>query len=150
MENSTISTPKVVRAAEGVRLNVIGDQQCIKLTGQDTNHQFTLVEQYNEPGTGIPRHVHAQEDEVFHVLEGSVEYEIEQAVKTLGAGDLAYVPRGVAHSFRVVGNAKARVLLYIFPSGAEHMFRELAQLPAGRPDFGVVAAICGRYGVTFV
>ncbi|MEJ7664289.1 MAG: cupin domain-containing protein [Hymenobacter sp.] len=133
-----------------MRLSVLGDQQCIKLTGQDTNNQFTLLEQLNSPGTGIPRHLHAKEDEVFHVQEGRVEYEVDGAVTTLGPGDLAYVPRGVAHSFRVVGSQPARVLVSIFPAGAEHMFQELAQLPAGPPDFPVVAEICGRYGITFL
>lgn len=144
------TTPQFVAAATGLRLCVLGDQQCLKLTGRDTNNQFTLLEQVNAPGTGIPRHLHAQEDEVFHVQEGRVEYEVAGAVTTLGPGDLAYVPRGVAHSFRVVGSQPARVLVSIFPAGAEHLFQELAQLPAGPPDFAVVAEICGRYGITFL
>ena len=143
-------TPSIVPAAQGLRLSVLGDQQCIKLTGQHTNNLFTLVEQLNSPGTGIPRHIHTREDETFHVQEGQVEYEVDGTVTTLGAGDLAYVPRGVAHSFRVVGSTPARVLVSIFPAGAEHMFQELAQLPAGPPDFPVVAEICGRYGIAFL
>ncbi len=142
-------SPKIVRADEGSRLTVIGDHQCIKLSGQDTGQQFTLIEQVNEPGTGVPRHVHVHEDEVFHVLAGSVEFEVEAAVQTLRPGELVYVPRGTAHSFKVVGSSTARVLLSIFPAGIEHMFQELAQLPPGPPDFALVAGICNRYGVTF-
>ena len=140
---------KVVKAAEGIRLNVIGDHQCIKLTGQDTGQLFTLVEQTNEPGTGIPRHVHTREDEVFHVLEGTVEFEVGKEIRTLNAGELVYLPRGTAHSFKVLGAASAKVLLSIFPAGIEGMFKELAHLPPGPPDFACVAEICGRYGVTF-
>jgi quercetin dioxygenase-like cupin family protein len=84
------------------------------------------------------------------VQEGRVEYEVVGAVTTLGPGDLAYVPRGVAHNFRVVGSQLARVLVSIFPAGAEHMFQELAQLPAALPNFPVVTEICGRYGSTFL
>ncbi|WP_230471253.1 cupin domain-containing protein [Hymenobacter jejuensis] len=142
--------PKLMMAGEGTRLNVLGDHQCIKLTGKDTDNQYTLIEQTNEPGTGIPRHVHTREDEVFHVLEGAVEFEVDAEVKTLQAGELAYVPRGTTHSFRVVGTTKAKVLLSVFPAGLEDMFQELAQLTAGPPDFAVVAEICGRYGITFV
>ena len=83
------------------------------------------------------------------MLAGSVEFEVEAAVQTLQPGELVYVPRGTAHSFKVVGSTTARVLLSIFPSGIEHMFLELAQLPPGPPDFALVAAICSRYGVTF-
>ena len=140
---------KMMRAEEGLRLTVIGDHQCIKLSGKDTSQQFTLIEQVNEPGTGVPRHVHSREDEVFHVIAGTVQFEVEEGVKTLQSGELVYVPRGTAHSFKVVGDVTAKVLLSIFPSGIEDMFQELAQLPSGPPDFVQVAEICGRYGVTF-
>ena len=65
--------PKIVRANEGLTINVIGDIQTVKLTGKDTNGQFTLIEEENVPGTGIPLHVHFNEDEIFRVLEGEME-----------------------------------------------------------------------------
>ena len=52
------ATPIILKEEEGVRLNVIGDLQCIKLSGKDTNNQFTLIEQLDEPGIGVPKHVH--------------------------------------------------------------------------------------------
>lgn len=146
----TMSTiPKILKTEDGTRLTVLGDKQCIKLSGKDTNNQFTLIEQANEPGVGVPQHVHTYEDEVFYVMEGTVEFQIEDAVQILKAGELTYVPRGVAHRFTVVGDAKAKVQLSIFPAGIEHMFAELDQLPPGPPDFAAVTGICGKYGVTF-
>jgi quercetin dioxygenase-like cupin family protein len=143
------ATSKIVRADEGLRLCVIGDHQTLKLSGEDTNGQFTLIEQVNEPGTGIPWHVHSREDEVFTVLTGMVEFGVEGEIKTLRAGDLVYVPRGTAHSFKVVGDSPAKVILSVFPAGIEGMFRELAQLPPSPADFARVGEICGRYGITF-
>ena len=142
--------PIILEAEAGALLVVMGDHQRILLSGKDTNQQFTLLEQLNEPGTGIPRHVHSREDEVFHVQEGEVEFEVDNAVKVLQAGELAYVPKGVPHSFKVVGNSTARVLLSIFPAGIEDMFHELAQLPPGPPDFARITEICGRYGIRFL
>ncbi|SHJ30358.1 Cupin domain-containing protein [Hymenobacter daecheongensis DSM 21074] len=144
------AAPKILKAGEGLRLNVIGDLQCVKLSSQDTNGQFTLIEQLDAPGVGVPKHVHTHEDEVFQVLEGTVEYQLEDAVHVLRAGDVAYMPRGTAHSFKIVGDTPARVLLSIFPAGLEKMFEELDRLPAGPPDFAVVTAICTRYGIRFV
>ncbi|MBD2715250.1 cupin domain-containing protein [Microvirga sp. STR05] len=141
---------KILEAEAGVQLVVIGDHQRILLTGKDTNQQFTLIEQLNQPGTGVPRHVHSREDEVFHVQEGEVEFEVDDNVQVLQAGELAYVPRGVPHSFKVVGNAPARVLLSIFPADIEDMFHELAQLPPGPPEFAQVAEICAEYGIHFL
>jgi quercetin dioxygenase-like cupin family protein len=142
--------PKIVKSNQGTLLNVMGDKQNIKLTGSDTNEQFTLIEQFNDPGIGIPPHVHENEDEVFQVLEGEVEMSIGNEATMMKAGDIIFCPKGIPHSWKVVGDQKAKAMLSIFPAGLEHMFTELSLLPAGPPDFEKVAAICGNFGVRFV
>jgi len=143
-------SPKIVRANEGKVVNVIGDRQTVKLTGKDTNGRFTLIEEENHPGVMIPLHVHKNEDEVFKVLEGKVELTVGDQTTILEAGDLGFGPRGVPHSWKIIGDQKAKVILSVFPAGIEFMFEELGQLPDGPPDFGKVAEICGRFGVSFV
>ncbi|WP_343488073.1 quercetin 2,3-dioxygenase [Allomuricauda sp. d1] len=142
--------PKIVRAAEGKRVNVIGDQQTFKLTGKDTDGQFTLIEEVNPPGTMIPLHVHTQEDEIFKVLEGELEVTVGDKTTVLKAGDLAFAPKNVPHSWKVVSDTDCKTILSAFPAGIEIMFEELGELPAGKPDFAKVAEICGRYGITFI
>lgn len=142
--------PKIVKNSEGMVLNVLGDNQNIKLTGKDTNGQYTLIEQNNLPGVGIPPHVHENEDEVFQVLEGQVEISVGGKMRTLNAGDLIFCPKGVPHSWKVIGEEKARAMLSIFPAGLEGMFKELSELPAGPPDMKKVSEICGRYKLRFV
>lgn len=149
-ESIELQKPKIVKHNEGQLLNVLGDRQNIKLTGKDTNGSFTLIEQSNEPGIGIPPHEHQNEDEVFQVLEGQVEMTIGQEKTVLAAGDVIFCPRGVPHSWTVVGEQTSRAMLSIFPAGLEAMFEELSQLPAGPPDFEKVAAICGKYNLQFV
>jgi len=142
--------PKVIRADEGKTINVIGDVQTFKLTGKDTNGQFTLIEEENHPGVMIPMHVHTKEDEVFKVVEGQMELTVGEETTVLKEGDIGFGPRGVPHSWKIIGDQKAKVILSVFPSGIEFMFEELGQLPAGPPDFPKVAEICGRFGVSFV
>ncbi|MGB6034985.1 MAG: cupin domain-containing protein [Cryomorphaceae bacterium] len=142
--------PKIVKSDQGKMLNVLGDHQNIKLTGEDTDGQYTLIEQYNDPGIGIPPHVHENEDEVFQVLEGEVEMSIGDQLTTLYPGDLIFCPKGVPHSWKVVGKEKARAMLSIFPAGLEGMFGELAALPPGPPDMQKVNEICGKYKLRFV
>ena len=141
---------KIIKNKEGKILNVLGDNQNIKLSGVDTNGQYTLIEQFNEPGVGIPPHIHENEDEVFHVLEGQVEISIADKTTILKAGDLIFCPKGVPHSWKVIGEDKARAMLSIFPAGLEGMFEELSELPAGPPDMKKVSEICGRYKLQFV
>jgi quercetin dioxygenase-like cupin family protein len=142
--------PKIVRHNEGKTINVIGDKQTFKLTAKDTNGLFTLIEEENIPGTGIPPHVHENEDEVFKVIEGEMELTVGGKTTVLKAGDLAFGPRGIPHSWKIVGNTKAKVILSVFPAGIEDMFEELGELPPGPPDFPKVAEICGRYGIKFI
>jgi quercetin dioxygenase-like cupin family protein len=149
-EIKDLQKPKIVTKNEGNKLNVLGDNQNIKLTGEDTNGQYTLIEQNNEPGIGIPPHVHENEDEVFQVSSGEVEMNVGNQTTTLKAGGLIFCPKGVPHSWKVVGEEKARALLSIFPAGLEGMFEELAELPAGPPDMEKVTAICGKYNLKFV
>lgn len=141
---------KIVKNNSGLSLNVMGDKQVIKLSAKDTNGKFSLIEQNNNPGVGIPPHVHENEDEVFHVLTGKVEMMVGEESTTLSAGDMIFCPRGVPHSWKVVGEDKARAMLSIFPAGLEGMFEELSKLPAGPPDLEKVGKICGKYKLRFV
>ena len=141
---------KIVRKKDGKLVNVIGDNQTFKLTGKDTNGMFTLIESVNDPGMQIPMHVHENEDEVFKVLEGQMEITVGDKKTILKAGDLAFAPRNIPHSWRIVGETKAKVVLSVFPAGLEVMFEELSELPAGPPDFDKVVAISKKYGISFV
>ncbi len=149
-ETAEIIEEKIIRSGEGKQLNVIGDKITLKLTGKDTGGKYVLVEQNNEPGIGIPPHVHENEDEIFRVIEGQLEVQIADQKTVLGPGDMVLCPRGIPHTWKVVGDSNAKVDLSFYPAGMEGMFEELAQLPDGPPDMEVVSEICGRYGIKFV
>lgn len=151
-ENNNIVrlNPKIIRNSEGEVYDVIGDIQTHKLTGSETNNQVMEWVDNVGPGVGIPPHVHSREDEIFRVLKGQIEIMVDGKTSVLNAGDIAFAPRNIPHSWKVVGTEKARMSTSAFPAGIEIMFRELAALPAGPPDFEKVTEICGRYGITFI
>lgn len=66
-----------------------------------------------DPGGALPFH-HHEPAEVYHVLEGSGEVEIEGTVHALEAGITAYVPGNRWHETRNTGAGQMRVL-YFFP-----------------------------------
>jgi len=148
--NTTTMAVKIVHENQGKNQNVLGDNQTIKLSSNDTNGKFTIVENYNAPGTGIPMHVHENEDELFRILEGEMEFDTQGKISVLTAGDMILLPRQIPHAFRVVGNKNARAMVTVFPSGIEEMFEQLAQLPAGPPDFEKVQNICNSFGISFL
>ena len=141
---------KIVLNGEGRRLNILGDNHQVKLSGIDTNGQFLSIYQDNPPDTQIPMHVHQNEDEVYRVLEGEVEFTVGEQKNLLKAGDTIFLPRNIPHTWKVVGECNAKLYLDIFPAGVENMFEELSELPSGPPDFEKVAEICGRFGIQFV
>ena len=141
---------KVLAPGSGQSLNVIGDNQVVRLTGEDTGGAFALIEQHNPPGVGVPMHLHENEDELFHIVEGSMEFTTQGKTHVATAGTSVFLPKNIPHSFVTVGDAPVKTLLMVFPAGAEKMFHELNDLPAGPPDMEKVVEICGRYGVRFV
>lgn len=71
-----------------------------------------------EPGVTSPKHAHPGV-EVAYVISGTFEYRLEgQAPVTLKAGDSLFIPAGVAHIARNVGNEKGSELAtYIVKKG---------------------------------
>ena len=68
-------------------------------------------------GEDFPWHAHAEEDELFYVLEGRLDIELRDGTVSLGPGELAVVPRGVEH--RPVAREEVRLML-IERAGIRH------------------------------
>src|ERR1700682_6703336 len=90
----------------------------IKATAADTGGQLTLVEVTCPPGYQGVRHVHHNEDEAFWVLEGDMDLEVGGRELELHAGDYAFGPRDIPHSF-TTGDSGCRVLFILTPGGFE-------------------------------
>ena len=56
---------------------------------------------YMPYGMSPPLHVHRNEDEVFHILEGSMRIQVDGVESIAHAGQTVMAPKGVPHSFRV-------------------------------------------------
>ncbi len=138
----------VTARGEGPLMNVLGDRQRVKLTGADTEGRFTLIENENPPGVEPP--LHCNEDEVFYVLDGRVEFEADGERYDAGPGTTVFLPKGVPHRWKTVGEETARMLIMLMPAGLEGLFRELSDLPPGPPDMERVLAMAGHYGIEFL
>ncbi len=68
-------------------------------------------------GDKVPWHTHANEDELFFVLEGVLEVQERDRKMTLRAGEMCIVERGTEH--RVVPNGHVKLMLFE-PAGIEH------------------------------
>jgi len=109
-------------------------------------------------GFSPPRHVHTREDEVFHVLDGDVSFDLDGRRLQAGPGTSVYMPRGIPHTFRIDSPA-ARMLGVIVPGAFEQLFRNLSvpaderalPAPGTTPlDIPAVMAEQTRLGTTVV
>src|SRR5579885_472280 len=99
------------------------------LTAAETGGSLSLFESTMRPGTEPPYHLHENEDEIFHVLEGHLSVMVDGKVHECRAGDTIFLPRRIPHTFRVRSEA-AHCLSIATPSGFENFFRSIGK-PAG-------------------
>lgn len=78
-------------------------------------------------GDSPPLHVHRTEDELFHVVEGTLRVRLGADDVELGAGDTCLAPKGVPHTYRVESE-QARWLVVTTNGDFESFVRA-----AGRP-----------------
>lgn len=103
------------------------------------------------PGGGPPVHIHHNEDEIIHVIDGQYEFWLDGAVSRKGAGSSMFLPRGVPHTFRVVGDRPGRSLTIVTPGGFEGFFLEAAAGDLRIPEhMAQLAELAGRYGLEFL
>src|SRR5437868_6705854 len=108
-------------------LRVGGSTVTEHVGGEQTGGALALVEFEVEPGYPVPpTHVHEREDELTFVLEGALEVTIAGESRVVASGDSSFKPRGVPHSFTILGNEPARFLETITPAGFERYFRAIA------------------------
>jgi mannose-6-phosphate isomerase-like protein (cupin superfamily) len=102
-----------------------------------------------DPGfAGPPPHTH-RFTELCIVLEGRLQLSRDYELLELGPQDVAVVPPGTVHAFRVCEEEPARWINVWAPGGFEGYFEEAAAaLPADAPpDPAILAAIASRYGL---
>jgi quercetin dioxygenase-like cupin family protein len=123
--------PQVVRKNEGEARWWFGALAQIKAAAADTCGQLTIVEVTEAPGAEAPLHVHYRDDEAFWVLEGSLTFEVGDAVIEASAGDYVFGPRDIPHRF-TVGDEGCRMLFILVPGGLEDVIRATSEPAASR------------------
>jgi quercetin dioxygenase-like cupin family protein len=95
----------------------LGTLSITKVAGSDTGGRPDVVDHRVPAGYAPPRHIHSDADEVFYVLEGSLQVTCGDESWQVGPGDLVFLPRGVPHGFVAGSAGPARTLLINAPAG---------------------------------
>lgn len=112
---------------------VADHRMTLLISGEQTNHAYSLLELYIVPGGGPPPHIHHREDETFYVLDGDITIVAGEQTVRAGAGTCVHIPSGTVHTFKNEDEGPGRMLIMYAPAGFEHYF-SLAGTPATSDD----------------
>ncbi len=142
---------------EGEPVWWLGSLNLVKVPGSATHGGLDIVDHRVPAGYAPPRHVHADQDEVFLVLDGAFTVVCGDRTWQAHPGSLVFLPRGVPHGFAVSGDGPGRTLLINAPAGFADVVRELGEPASGLvlpgPDVAVpdperIAAVSAAHGIT--
>ena len=133
----------------------------IKVSHQDGSDGVSVLEHRAPHGNSPPLHVHRNEDEIFHILEGEMLFRVADRDVHAGTGDTLLAPKGIPHTYRINSADGARWLTIIRGGDFEGFVRSFGRPaqrsglpdPSGPPtpeQVEALAAACSRHGIELV
>lgn len=133
----------------------------VRIRHTDGGDGISLLEHHAPHGDSPPLHVHDNEDEVFHILEGELRFRIGGEEVRAAAGDSLLAPKRVPHSYRVESAGGARWLTIMSGGDFERFVRAFSRPaersglpdPSGPPtpeQAEAMAHACRQHGIELV
>jgi quercetin dioxygenase-like cupin family protein len=120
--------------------------------GATTAHRLGIGEITLAPHSdGPPQHRHAEHDEGFYVVSGTVRFTVGETVHEAPPGTLVMVPPGVPHTFANPGDQPVVMVNTFTPDLYVQYFRDLGEAMAtnGQPlTPEATATVMSRYATT--
>ncbi|MFF7635036.1 cupin domain-containing protein [Kitasatospora sp. NPDC008050] len=122
----------VVRPGEGETIVLGSTRLRVLEDGSNTGHRLGLAESVLAPHTpGPPQHRHAQHDEGFYIISGTVRFTVGAEQHDAPAGTFVLVPPGAPHTFANTTDQPAVMLSTFTPDLYVQYFRDLRDMIAG-------------------
>jgi quercetin dioxygenase-like cupin family protein len=100
---------------------VVGDAYTILISTEQTAGKYCLIDMLIPAGGGPPPHRHDFE-EMFHVLDGTVEVTLRGTPTTATTGQTVNIPANAPHSFHNPADTALRLLCLASPGGLDQFF----------------------------
>ncbi|MGW2230674.1 cupin domain-containing protein [Streptomyces formicae] len=119
-------TVSVVGPGQGETIVLGTTRMRVLEDGSNTGHRLGVTESVLAPHTpGPPQHRHAQHDEGFYVLSGTVRFTVGDTDHDVSAGTFVLVPPGAPHTFANITDEPAVMLSTFTPDLYVQYFRDL-------------------------
>jgi mannose-6-phosphate isomerase-like protein (cupin superfamily) len=147
---AVLAAPALDAHAQGRDVyNVLGSTVTVHIDSAVSRGRAFVFEERTPPNAGPPYHVHAREDEVFHVLEGRYRFWRGRESFEGGPGTVVYLPRRVPHTFRNIGDTPGRMFVVVAPAARlQRAFAEASRRNLAIPqDAQAAVQLFNRNGV---
>ena len=126
--------PIILGPGEG-RSYALGTMSAVfKADEAETDASYSISEWFLAPHSSGPGpHSHADHDDIFYVIEGTMSVLIGEDWVDAGVGSFVRAPAGTIHDFANRSDARAGVLNIYIPGGFERDMAGIAQWFANQP-----------------
>jgi quercetin dioxygenase-like cupin family protein len=109
----------------------------LRVSDADGNDSISVLEHRAPFGDSPPLHIHHDEDEVFHIIDGELRFQVGGHELRLWKGETVIAPRGIPHTYRVESSGGGRFLTVTGNRSFERFVRLM-----GRPVTGDMLPVC--------
>lgn len=113
------------------------------ISGNETDNAVSVFEEIVAVDAGPPLHTHENQLEIFHVITGHIQFEIDGKRIDVHQGGAVVIPPGATHAFVNKSSGESVIHFELLPSGNVEPFFE--KLVAG--DFEDPAALFAAHGM---
>jgi quercetin dioxygenase-like cupin family protein len=121
-----------------------------KVTNEEADGRFALLQGGLGPRMLIPPHVHEREDEMTIVIMGALGARVGDREYELRPGGVLLKPRGVPHAMWNPTDEPQMLLEYISPGAYVAFFEEVAATGGFRPGREDLDARAAKYGQRWI
>ena len=138
----------VIPPGEGTHYEWGNDTPFVKVSGAETGGAYCLIEDNLKPSFSLGLHRHDTHAETFYILEGALDFYLEDRWVRAKAGTTLHVPPGVEHACKVADGAPAKMLMVMQPSGFDEFLAVMAGMaPEDFEDSERMAALNKRFDI---
>jgi len=132
----TAAAPAVALADQAPWLTYDAGRLRILESSASTGGRYSVLELHESPEYKTPPHIHPDMDEMFYVLEGTLELRLPGKTQLLTAGSYAHIPRNTPHAQGSADDKPVRLLVTVSPGEFEGFFTDRVELmtKASRED----------------
>jgi quercetin dioxygenase-like cupin family protein len=134
---------------EGQQINFRGTKMIVKVSAENSEGRYSLIEMEHPPNIGPALHIHPNAPEAYYVLKGEYIIRCDKKTYNCRTGDFVFIPKGVPHNYQ--SGLTGGKMLVISPAGLEKYFKEVADaVQIGQITWELEQEIACRYGQEFL